>query len=496
MGEIKGKSPLLSDDTHQNDIPTQNRMAAIHFHRSALAFACLTFGGSLMSSIFKFYYVKIFLNHYHVSQGWFDFAQICYLIWNAVNDPLFAYFQDNYAFFRSRRHNVLFAAPFYSLSFLLAWFPWGDYTSHPWLAGVHLLVALSCYDTMFTLVGLVNCALFVEISQKYEDRILLTRYNQIASLLASSSILFSQIFCDGLNNIEAFRVFVTIVALISWVAMTYTGLYVKTQYDGVPVPSNTHSQYKNLNESQKSQDEEDNSLSPWTQFKQICREKNVLLFLAVNFLQSFHSTYISNFLSIFGDELLPANMGIVKKFVYGAAFIIPQILVLCLSPIVGKKGYYQVMLWSYGIKMGYAVIAVLIGRHEPMFLALFFIIESSIPNAIYSFQGLPISDIVDGDQIRYNRRLPLSASVFSYNALAVKPPESLAPILIVSILNRNHYQDKLTGTMSSQQHNELQFAMFLVMCAMPFVIGLLQMIVWRPYSIRDSHITIPKHTEA
>ncbi len=290
-------------------------------HSNAVAYAALTFGGTLMGSLFRFYYVKIFLNHYHITQWWFDFAQIIYLIWNAVNDPLFAYIQDNSKFFRSRRLNVLFGAPIYVLSFLIVWFPWGDYNKHSWLAGIHLLVALSSYDTMFTLIGLASCALYVEISQKYEDRIRLTKYNQIASLLGSSSILFSQLFCDGLNNMHAFRVFVIVVALISLVAMVYTGLYVRTQYDDVAMPSDSKPKLVDS----ATQDKESDSMSPWMQFKQVCFVKDVLLFLTVNFLQSFHSTYIASFLAIFGDELLPESMTFVKKILYGAAFIIPQV---------------------------------------------------------------------------------------------------------------------------------------------------------------------------
>ncbi len=90
---------------------------------------------------------------------------------------------------------------------------------------------------------------------------------------------------------------------------------------------------------------------------------------------------------------------------------------------------------------------------------------------------------------------PLSSSVFAYNALFTKPAQSCAPMLGVAVLNRNFYQEKLTGDITSLQHQELSSAMFTLACAIPFVIGLLQIIVWRPYSIRDSHITIAKHVE-
>jgi Na+/melibiose symporter-like transporter len=52
-----------------------------------------------------------------------------------------------------------------------------------------LIIALFLWDTMYTFVGLAMCSLFTELSQEPEDRISLTRYAQIASLLGSSSVM-------------------------------------------------------------------------------------------------------------------------------------------------------------------------------------------------------------------------------------------------------------------------------------------------------------------
>ena len=303
-----------------------------YIHKNAVAYASLTFGFTMMNSVFSFYYVKIFLDHYRVSQAWFDFAQVLYLVWNAVNDPLFAYWQDNSKLnlFRSRRLNILYGAPFFSLSFLLAWFSWGDYANHQWLAGLHLLVALSCYDAMFTLIGLANCALYAEISQKHEDRLRLTKYMQVASIFGSSSVFFSQVLCDGLNNMGAFQIYVVVISLISWASMYYTGKYVRTMYDKVPVPADIKSPSIPFKEPPTSPEESNGDSSgstSFTQFKQICREKNFVIFVTINFMQIFQSTYIGNFLSIFGDELIPQEVmsPYYRKFMYGSAFIIPQV---------------------------------------------------------------------------------------------------------------------------------------------------------------------------
>ena len=42
-----------------------------------LALAALSMGFSLISSAFGFYYVKVFLNYFHIQESWFQFAQVC-----------------------------------------------------------------------------------------------------------------------------------------------------------------------------------------------------------------------------------------------------------------------------------------------------------------------------------------------------------------------------------------------------------------------------------
>nr|CAD2169201.1 unnamed protein product [Meloidogyne enterolobii] len=52
------------------------------------------FGLGLLHTAFNFYYVKVFLNIFQVNEYWFNLAQFLFLIWNAINDPLFGYLQD------------------------------------------------------------------------------------------------------------------------------------------------------------------------------------------------------------------------------------------------------------------------------------------------------------------------------------------------------------------------------------------------------------------
>jgi len=95
---------------------------------------------------------------------------------------------------------------------------------------------------------------------------------------------------------------------------------------------------------------------------------------------------------------------------------------------------------------------------------------------------------------------PLSSMVFGLNALVTKPAISVAPMITVALLNSYGYSSSesakfsgaSTSTVASSQiqsaeSSGLTAAMFYVTCAVPIVTGILQLLIWRFYTIRDSH---------
>lgn len=59
----------------------------------SVAVASTTLGAELLGRIYGFYYLKVFLNVYHLDEAWLNVAQTLYLVWNAINDPIFGYMQ-------------------------------------------------------------------------------------------------------------------------------------------------------------------------------------------------------------------------------------------------------------------------------------------------------------------------------------------------------------------------------------------------------------------
>lgn len=307
----------------------------------SVAYAATTLGASLMSSVFSFYYVKIYLNLFHVSEGWFQAAQIVFMIWNAVNDPLFGYIQDNCSFswVKSRRHSILYGAPLFAISFMVTWLPWGSYTEDTkgnWLAGVQLMFSLCFYDALFTFVLLAQCALFTEMSQQHDDRIRLVRYSEIGSLLGSCSVFFTNLISNNAEHFLLFQIMCAIIAGLAYFCFRYTGNNALTQYDQSHIEENKRLGVDTTLPLDKS--------SPFTmqqQVLQIFKQRNFVIFVIMNLCQIYHRTSLSNFVSIICDTLISKNdlSAGVRSIFYGTLFIMPQV-----GP--GVSGSYMLDIFS------------------------------------------------------------------------------------------------------------------------------------------------------
>ncbi|XP_060696574.1 transmembrane protein 180-like [Hemiscyllium ocellatum] len=457
--------------------------------QKAFAYSMTTLGSTLMSNMFNFYYVKLFLNRYRISEGMFHQAQVVFMLWNALNDPLFGYFQDNANFSccAKRRLSILYGAPLYAIAFLLPWFPWRDYQEGDWLCGLHLVIALCAYDGMLTFVLLAQCALFAEISTKHENRLQLIKYNQVALLIGSSSVLFCGLLSDNMKNLFNFQLFALCIAVLAFCCMYYTGLRCITHYE--QVEKNNVENVPNLS---------------WTSVfhltKQIITQKDFVLFVIMNFCQVFYLAFLNNFMLIFADHLIPQYLlpDFVKSIMYGAGFICPQLLILSCQSLLSKFGYYKVILYIFYVELLSAAVMLGLGPTHYYLICVFLIGNMVMVTATFSLFNLPLADIVDADFQNYKRSFPLSSMVFGTNALFTKPAQSLAPMLVVTILNQFDYEKLKDNFALSQQSvlQDLHGAMFYLVCLTPMCIAFLQILAWTPYSIRDSHTDFAKYVES
>ncbi|XP_058509208.1 transmembrane protein 180-like [Solea solea] len=455
-------------------------------NRAALAYAMTTLGASMINNVFGFYYVKLFLNKYQISEGAFHQSQVVYMVWNAFNDPLFGYMQDNSKVLccSQRRLSILYGAPFYSLAFLIAWFPWRTYTTGDWMSGLHLMVALCAFDGMLTFVLLAQCALFTEISSNHNNRLRLIKYSQVASLIGSSSVLFCGVLSNNMEDFASFQAFTVLIAVLSCVCMLYTGFHSDSRYDNRgsdSVSGCDHTSHQSVL-----------SISMLrTLMWQILTNRDFQLFVLMNFFHVFMLSFFNNFMMIFVEHLIPPDVlpSLAKSIMYGAGHICPQLLVLSGRRLLQGVGYYKIILCSFYIEAGMAAAMLLLGRQHYYIVAFFLTINLVLRQASCSLFGLPLADIIDKDMQQYKRSAPLSSMVFGTNALFTKPAHSLAPMLVLSIVNQFGYEKlkDLGQDANSSDLESLHDVMFYLVCVVPICVAAAQVLAWKPFSIRQSH---------
>ncbi|RLW01435.1 hypothetical protein DV515_00007907 [Chloebia gouldiae] len=483
-------------------------------HANALAYSMTILGAGMMDSIFNFYYVKLFLNRYKISETAFHVAQkndssdkspcswqVVFMIWNAISDPLFGHIPDSSGPKRCARLSVLCGAPLRGLAFLLPWFPWRRSREGGWLCGLQLGVALCAFRGP---PSLVRRAPFAESCGRHEGSLQPFRYKQVATLLASTSVLFCGLLSDNMEDFASFQAFTVLIAALAAVCMCCAGKYSTSQYEQREI----HTEDANL----ENRDGAFSLASVVSLTKQIMTEKNFPCFVTMNFFQVFHLAFCNNFMMIFVDNLIPKDVlsSSVRSIMYGAGFICPQCLVLLSHASLKKFGYYRIILFSFYYEGVAAAVMCLLGQEHYYLLAFYVTTNMVIVQASFSLFNLPLADIVDADLIKHKRRLPLSSMVFGTNALFTKPAQSLAPMAVITILNHYGYYNlnnvpghpdiRCTGNAvgyrpvnnSKWSFLNLHDAMFYLVCLVPLCIAVLQILTWIPFSIQNIHLAAPQ----
>ena len=297
--------------------------------QTALALSANSFAMTMIQSTFMFYYVKVFLTLYQVPAEWFQASQVVYMIWNALNDPLFGYMIDHcpMSLTRTRRHTILYGAPIYVLSFLLPWFPWTS-EKGTWIVGLHLMISLCFYDTMFTSLGLTAAALNTEISTNHQDRLRNTKYASVTALCGSFCVLFIEFLSKDLKYFHLFQLGCVGIGIISWIAMTYTGKYCHTEFELNQLSSVQH--YKQVVHTDRSTE-----YSFWHLTWQLITQRNFITYVTCNFLSEFHRAYFVNFASIFYEKLVPSSVvpWFIRSAFYGWLMVLPQVKITPLTQL-------------------------------------------------------------------------------------------------------------------------------------------------------------------
>ncbi|CEF65641.1 Major facilitator superfamily domain, general substrate transporter-containing protein [Strongyloides ratti] len=439
---------------------------------------------SLMQSLFMFSYVKVFLNIYHISQYWFSIGQVFFMIWNAINDPIFGYLQDfGSNWMRHRNRVFLIFGPLLVISFLSLWFPWSTDEKSSTLQGCHLIFSLFFYDAFYSCLSVAWGALFADSSNNHRKRVQGMKYSQLAILISVNVIGLADKVSNNLTNFSNFQNVTIVVGFLSIIFLYFTGIG----------ESNSILNYRKNGCELHIKDDESQSMSLKEIIKlskQILKAKDFQIITLTSFLHNCRSVAHLNFLSIALDLLIPKTIFSETSWKRPLFVILialgPQIIIILSEKLVVHYGTYRTMMFSFVISILSSIFYLF--WSSPRVILIFMVIDAITVHSFAPLFNILLSEFIADDARRYSRSKYLSSFVFSINSLLMKPAQSISPIIIVSYLNSSGYQKYITKvlTQTSPDFVNLKYSMAIILFFTPFLIGLIQYFVFKRYSIQHN----------
>ncbi len=366
---------------------------------SQIAFSAITF----------FYNVILGLNAELIGIAWLLFS-----FWNAINDPIFGFIEDNT---KSEKYGrrvpyIRFGAPVYGLVFVLCWIPFVDQNNEIALF-INLIIVLFVFDTIFTILGLINYTLPAEMALTVKARGNLLMYsNIISSISLLIAYILPIIFLTGNESPDApfiFLIAMIVVGVISTVILFISSFYLK---------ENKYTQMEP-------------TLPIVKAVKETFKNTPFLIFEGANFSFTIAQTILTTAIFYYIDYVLKLT-GIFTTIpliiVFLMIFVFIGVFNIIIRKIGVKKTFILALFWT-GLSF---LLIFFIGWTFQFALIAFILVGSGISGYMLSNQAV-VADIVDYDEVRTGKRRETTYS--GINALITKPAISLANWLFLVIIS-------------------------------------------------------------
>ena len=382
--------------------------------RTKLAYGGLGGGIGLPSQIAFSVITVFYITILGLSTELTGLAWLIFSFWNAINDPLFGFIEDNT---KSEKYGrripyIRFGAPIYGIAFILCWIPLVDLNDQ-FALFFNLIVILFIFDTLFTILGLINYTLPAEMALTAKERANLLIYGaSISSLSYVIAFILPLLFLTGNESPNAyleFLIVMIVVGVVCAIIIFVSSFYLKenkyTQMeDNLPVIKGFIETFKN---------------APFL----IYEVSNFSFTLAQTMLTTGIFFYVLYVLKLTGFlTTLPLLMVFIMIFAFFIVF----------NKLVGKygtkKSYVFALLWS-GLSF---LLTFFIGWTLAFGIIGFLCIGIGFSGFMLTNQVV-IADIVDYDEIRTGKRRETTYS--GINALLTKPAISIANWLFLLIID-------------------------------------------------------------
>jgi Na+/melibiose symporter-like transporter len=190
----------------------------------AFAYGISAFALQILHCVFITFFTPLYFCVHRISSTSFYVGQLCYLVWNSINDPLIGNWSDTSAAASSvgrRIPALLYGGPLCAVAFAAIWFPsgcfWGDCKAAPSDAVIlfSFVAQTFIYDGFFTYLTLAHASLLADLTASHRIRASFTRWQAIFSAVAA---LFGVVVAASLwqpSDLRPFRRWALLLAAIS-----------------------------------------------------------------------------------------------------------------------------------------------------------------------------------------------------------------------------------------------------------------------------------------
>uniref|UniRef100_A0A5K3EH74 Zgc:171489 n=1 Tax=Mesocestoides corti TaxID=53468 RepID=A0A5K3EH74_MESCO len=372
--------------------------------RICIIYGLIHFCTSLMHNIFVVYHVYVFVSCFGLSKLSFWTSEFLFLLWNAINDPIFGWLLDkkilrqqmsNQVIAHERARFISICGPFLGLAFLSTWFPhW-----LPNFPGLRFVIVLCTYDTALTLVELMKSSLLADLAVSQVDRSRLGSAASVGNALSVNGLVVVS-WCVGggaelslidqpfdvaetlsekhsiSNGFQACAVLITIFSAVGlfcgglWLA-NMTDLTIGALSSSVDVHRKvTHSipqctdhgfRFNNKAESQ----------NIFVFLFDIISRPNFLAFCLMQAFQVFHCHFNSNFFPLFSKLLLGPGHEKLISAILGISFVLPHVNNVLLLKACDACGTYAVIRGLFFVKVALGIVLLLSGPSNLPLLSVF-----------------------------------------------------------------------------------------------------------------------------
>ena len=371
-----------------------------------------SFGTNIISNSYAALLIIFFQDYLGLSEGLMALAAAIYMVWNAINDPLFGFISDSSKSKKGRRIPFMkFSAPFLGLFFVGIWLvppTWSQNALFWWmLAGMFL------YDTAYTIIGLVYSALLPELTENDAERGSLQTYSSIFALLGSIvGFIIPDFLRPGVGETNLLPLYLGVgaIGIAGTVFILITSFSVKERPEFTQV---------------------DEPLGLLDSIKFTFKSKSFIVLVAANFMSILMQALVLGSMFYLSDYVLKLNSTMPLLIPFFIGIIIGTFLANLIAKKIGVVRAQQLLLLIAGIFLCSIFFVSGWMIYVAMFIAGFGLSGPLV------LTNILFAQVIDEDEVRSGVRR--EAMFFGTNALITKPAQSIAIAIVPWILSMTSF---------------------------------------------------------